>query len=321
MKIAIIGAGSVGTNLHHGFESKGIHTELIHARPLTAEKTAAENDPINDQMVNDKMVNDQMVNDQMVNDKMSNDQMVNAFDVYIYAVADNALRDVVEKIHAPKAIHLHTSGTMPIDVFGEDKPHSGVLYFFQSFSREVLIDDWSGIPCFIEGRNIDDIAAIYSLAQSLTSHVYEANQHDRERLHIAGVFANNFSNLMFRIAEDVLRDTQIPFQALLPLIDQTAAKVHSMSPAEAQTGPAQRGDGEVVLHHMEIIESLPEGVFYNSDIQFVYMMMSQIIQNISGKNADPKSLMEILSQALEESVGIKHTRQVQPKRRGKYPEE
>ena len=289
MKIAIIGAGSVGTNLHHGFALQGVNTELVHARPLTAEG--------------------------------ANESMVKGFDVYIYAVADNALRDVVEKIHAPQALHLHTSGTMPADVFGEDKPHSGVLYFFQSFSRDVLIDDWSGIPCFIEGRNIDDIAAIYSLAQTLTSHIYEANQHDRERLHIAGVFANNFSNLMFRMAEDVLRDTQIPFQALLPLIDRTAAKVHSMSPSEAQTGPAQRGDGEVVLHHMEIIEKLPEGVFFNSDLQFVYMSLSQIIQNISGQNFESKSLMEILTQALEASAGITHTRQVQPKRRGKYPEE
>ena len=223
MKLVIIGAGSVGSNLHHGLELKGINAELVHARPLTADPSAIETLP--------------------------------AADCYIYTVADHVLREIVSMVHAPKALHLHTSGSMPIDVFGKDKPHAGILYFFQSFSRENLIDDWSGIPCFVEGRDIDDIAAIYSLAQTLTSHIYEANQHDRERLHIAGVFANNYTNLMYRIAAEVLRDTSIPFEALLPLIDNTAAKVHALKPADAQTGPAQRGDEAVMAHHVEILNA------------------------------------------------------------------
>ena len=250
MKIAIIGAGSVGTNLHHAFALKGIKTELVHGRPLTDEKTSRE----------------------------AIEQLPQA-DVYIYAIADHALRAVVETVYAPKAVHLLTSGTMPMDVFGEDKPHCGVLYFFQSFSREVLIDDWSGIPCFISGRNIDDIAAIYSLAQMLTSRIYEANQHDRERLHVAGVFANNFSNLMYRMAADILSDTQIPFQALLPLIDQTALKVHSLTPKEAQTGPAKRDDKNVMAHHMEVLkESVPNSAFSPDEKAEVYALISRLIQ-------------------------------------------
>ena len=232
MKIAIIGAGSVGTNIHHAFELKGIHTELVHARPLTADPEAVKAVPM--------------------------------ADVYIYTVVDKVLAEVVSLIHAPKALHVHTSGTMPIDVFGADKPHAGVLYFLQTFSREALIDDWSGIPCFFEGRNIDDVAAIYSLAQSLTSRIYECSQRDRERLHIAGVFANNYSNLMYRIAADILKGTQIPFEALLPLIDQTAAKVHTLAPKDAQTGPAQRGDEAVMKHHLEILQATPYGEVYQA---------------------------------------------------------
>ena len=231
MKIIILGTGNVGTNLHHAFLLKNINAELLSSRDLTNLPSA---------------------------------------DVYIYAIADNALREVAEQVNAPKALHLHTSGTMPIDVFGADKPHAGVLYFFQSFSRTSLIDDWSGIPAFIEGRNIDDIAAIYSLAQNLTSRIYECPQRDRERLHVAGVFANNFSNLMYRMAADILRDTQIPFAALLPLIDQTAAKVHTLSPREAQTGPAQRGDEEVMKHHMEVLQK-PEQ-------KEVYRLLSELIK-------------------------------------------
>jgi predicted short-subunit dehydrogenase-like oxidoreductase (DUF2520 family) len=239
MKLVIIGAGSVGTNLHHGLELKGIKAELVHARPLTADPSAIETLP--------------------------------EADCYIYTVADHVLKEVVSMVHAPKALHLHTSGSMPIDIFGEDKPHAGILYFFQSFSRENLIDDWSGIPCFVEGRDIDDIAAIYSLAQTLTSHIYEANQHDRERLHIAGVFANNYTNLMYRIAAEVLRDTSIPFEALLPLIDNTAAKVHTLKPADAQTGPAQRGDEAVMAHHVEILNAK------NAALSEVYQALAALI--------------------------------------------
>ena len=232
MKIVIIGAGSVGTNLHHAFELKGMRTELVHARPLTADPVAV--------------------------------RAIPQADVYIYAVTDHVLEEVVGKVYAPQALHVHTSGTMPISVFKEDKPHAGVLYFFQSFNRVELIEDWSGIPCIIEGRRIDDIAAIYSLAQTLTSCIYEANQHDRERLHIAGVFANNYTNLMYRIAAEVLSDTQIPFQALLPLIDRTAEKVHMMRPEDAQTGPAQRGDEQVMQHHRELLATTPYAELYQA---------------------------------------------------------
>lgn len=239
MRIVILGAGSVGTNLHHGLQSKGIRAELVHARPLTSDPSALAALP--------------------------------QADCYIYAIADNALREVIAKINAPKALHLHTSGTMPLTVFGEDKPHAGVLYFLQSFNRTSLIEDWSGIPCFIDGKNIDDIAAIYTLAQCLTSRIYETNQHDRERLHIAGVFANNFTNLLYCIAKDILADTQIPFEALLPLIDRTAEKIHTIEPYDAQTGPAQRGDHAVMKHHEELLNTTPS-------YREVYQVLSALIE-------------------------------------------
>lgn len=246
MRIAIIGAGSVGTNLHHALEIKGVRAVLVHARPLTADPSAVDELP--------------------------------TADCYIYTVVDHVLAEVIDKVNAPKALHLHTSGSMPIEVFGKDKPHAGILYFFQSFSREILIEDWSTIPCFIEGRNIDDIAAIYSLAQCLTSHIYEANQHDRERLHIAGIFANNYTNLMYRMAEDVLRNTSIPFEALLPLIDNTAAKMHTMKPFDAQTGPAKRGDERVINHHLDVLKKMPNGAFNTSERYATYQALATLIE-------------------------------------------
>jgi predicted short-subunit dehydrogenase-like oxidoreductase (DUF2520 family) len=155
-------------------------------------------------------------------------------------------------------------------VFGADKPHAGVFYPFQTFSKTHIIEDFSTIPVFFEAKGIDDISAVYSLALSITSHVYETTQHDRERLHVAGVYACNFTNLMYTLAAELLSSTHIPFKALLPLIDETAAKIHSLSPREAQTGPARRADQSVIQHHMELLP--------NDELREIYQLLSEQIK-------------------------------------------
>ncbi len=226
MRIAIIGNGNVATSLHAAFSKKGIDAPMINSRELVSG---------------------------LVDEGISG-----LADVYIYAVRDEALREVIAAVHAPaRSVHVHTSGTVPISVFGEDKPHCGILYPFQTFSKAQPIDDFTDIPLFIEARNIDDVAAVYTLALTLSPRVIETTQADRERLHVAGVFANNFTNCMYRIAADILKGTSIPFSVLLPLIDQTAAKVHNLAPKDAQTGPAVRDDEQVIRHHIELLQSIP----------------------------------------------------------------
>ena len=232
MNIVIIGKGNVATNLDYAFRKKGIDCQMVSSREGL-------------------------------------DQLPQA-NVYIYAVRDEVLPEVAAQVVGMgKSLHLHTSGTMPITVFGEDKPHAGVFYPFQTFTKSRVIEDFSTVPVFFEARGIDDISAVYSLALTITSHVYETTQHDRERLHLAGVFTNNFTNLMFTIAAELLRNTHIPFSALLPLIDETAAKVHTLPPIEAQTGPAKRGDEKVMNHHLSLL---------NENQQKVYQLLSSEIQ-------------------------------------------
>lgn len=205
----------------------------------------------------------------MVNSREGLDQLPVA-NVYIYAVRDEALPSVVAQVvGVGKSLHLHTSGTMPITVFGADKPHAGVFYPFQTFSKARVIEDFSTVPVFFEARGIDDISAVYSLALSITNHVYETTQHDRERLHVAGVYACNFTNLMYTMAAELLRDTHIPFKSLLPLIDETAAKIHKLAPQDAQTGPARRGDENVMNHHMELLDE---------EQKKIYQLLSEAIQ-------------------------------------------
>ena len=232
MNIVIIGQGNVATNLDYAFRKKGIACQMVSSREGLDHLPAA--------------------------------------NVYIYAVRDEALPNVVAQVvGVGKSLHLHTSGTMPITVFGDDKPHAGVFYPFQTFSKARVIEDFSTVPVFFEARGIDDISAVYSLALTITSRVYEASQYDRERLHVAGVFTNNFTNLMYTMAAELLKNTHIPFSALLPLIDETAAKIHTLSPHDAQTGPACRGDENVMNHHLSLL---------TEEQQAIYRLLSDAIQ-------------------------------------------
>ena len=232
MNIVIIGQGNVATNLDYAFRKRGVACQMVSSREGL-------------------------------------DQLPPA-NVYIYAVKDEALASVVAQVQGrERSLHLHTSGTMPITVFGADKPHAGIFYPFQTFSKARVIEDFSTVPVFFEARGIDDISAVYSLALTITSHVYEATQQDRERLHVAGVFTNNFTNLMYTMAAELLKNTHIPFSALLPLIDETAAKIHTLPPRDAQTGPARRGDENVMNHHLSLL---------TEEQQAIYRLLSDAIQ-------------------------------------------
>ena len=225
MNIVIIGRGNVASNLDYAFRKKGVACQMVSSREGLEHVPAA--------------------------------------NVYIYAVKDEALPQVAAQVvNKEKSLHLHTSGSMSMSVFGADKPHAGVFYPFQTFSKARLIEDFSTVPVFFEARGIDDISAVYSLALTITSHVYETTQHDRERLHVAGVYACNFTNLMYTLAAELLKDTHIPFSALLPLIDETAAKIHSLAPRDAQTGPARRGDENVMKHHLDILPTAEQRELY-----------------------------------------------------------
>ena len=233
MRIIIIGRGNVAVNLQLAFQRKGITVPMLSSR------------------------------------EGLRDMDRNA-DVYIYAVKDHAMQEVIAQVHTERrALHLHTSGTLPMTIFGEDKPHCGILYPIYTFSKSKPIEDFTQVPVFIEAKGIDDITALYTLALNLTNRVYEATQADRARLHIAGVFANNFTNCMYGIAKELLRGSSIPFEALLPIIDETAAKVHTLDPKVAQTGPAIRGDRNVLAEH---IKNLP-----TDELREIYRTLSKYI--------------------------------------------
>lgn len=189
-------------------------------------------------------------------------------DVYIYALKDSVLTDVQAQIHAPQALHLHTAGSMPLSVFDSDKPHAGVFYPFQSFTKARLLS-FDTLPIFLEARMPEDYPALESLAGMITSQVFHADSAVRKRLHLAGVFANNFTNCLYRIGGDILRETGIPESVLLNLIDETAAKIHTIPPLEAQTGPSKRWDENVMAEHISLL--------HDDDLKQLYTLFSKNI--------------------------------------------
>lgn len=199
-------------------------------------------------------------------------------DIYIVAVKDSAMRDVIGRLcdgHR-NGVFVHTAGTMSMRLFEGRCERYGVLYPMQTFSKNKALD-FSDIPCFVEASDTDTLGIIRTLAEKLSRRVYELGESERRWLHVAAVFACNFSNACYTMAEDILQRHGIDFDVMLPLIDETTAKLHSLTPSEAQTGPAVREDHNVMDKHLNMLAG-------DSRLQGVYRMMSDIIIDNKRKN-------------------------------------
>lgn len=177
-------------------------------------------------------------------------------DLIIVCVSDSAISEVSNSLTSKEALIVHTSGSTPAEILNKHT-NFGVLYPFQTFSKEVDIDT-SAIPFFIEANTSDNEKALSEIASKISSNVRVLNSEQRLKLHLAAVFANNFSNHMFAIAKDILSEANLPFGILSHLIQETATKViHSADPASVQTGPAVRKNYNIMQQHNEILARKP----------------------------------------------------------------
>lgn len=171
------------------------------------------------------------------------------FDVAIVAVSDYAIAEVSKNIECPLVVH--TSGTTSIQ--GLKNPgRKGVFYPLQSFSKEKLID-FSKVPICIETEQKQDEKLLRFLSEYLGSDDYLMTSTQRNYLHVAAVFASNFTNHMYEIAKHLCDRYDVPFQILFPLIEETAQKIQQLSPNEAQTGPAKRNDLKTIRNHLHLL--------------------------------------------------------------------
>ena len=236
MKVVLLGAGNLATHLAKALKSNKLEIIQIFSRTIDSAQTLA-----------------QQINCDFTN-KIA-DISPNA-DLYIYALKDSVLNDVISKTGHFKGIHAHTAGSVDINIFEGKSKRYAVFYPLQTFSKtkDVIFAD---IPIFIEASSSEVEKNMVQLAKTIgcKHHIIDSTQ--RSQLHLAAVFACNFSNLMYGLAADIVGDANLDFDILKPLINETASKINFLSPIEAQTGPATRFDLDIIEKHKSLISDYP----------------------------------------------------------------
>ena len=192
-------------------------------------------------------------------------------DMIIIAVSDNAIENVAVSIGKFEGIVVHTAGSVGTDLLKDSFNNYGVFYPLQTFSKGIPVN-LQEVPFFIESSSHENTEAIKQVARSLSAKVYEADSHQRMLLHVAAVFASNYSNLMYTISSEVIKSSGLSQEVLNPLIMETARKATSGDPLKMQTGPARRNDTTTIEKHLETLASMPE-------YAELYRLLAEIISN------------------------------------------
>lgn len=235
MKVVFIGAGNVATHLVEELYHKSFDIVQVYSR--TAESAGALATKVDAMPVTDIK------------------SVVNDADIYIFSVKDSVLEEVASLLPANNGIWIHTAGSLPMNILCKYTSRFGVLYPFQTFSKNRPVD-WTDIPVFVEASDSESLSVLMDVAGELSDKVCELSSDKRRYVHLTGVFACNFTNHMYALSKQFLAKADLPFEAALPLIDETASKVHTLTPEEAQTGPAIRFDENIINKHLELIDDV-----------------------------------------------------------------
>lgn len=198
--------------------------------------------------------------------------------LFVLAVSDDAIEEVAQQLVLPEeATVVHTSGSQPLSALRRAATgYTGVFYPLQTFSRHRL-PDFHSIPICLESEDSEVLHRLTKLARRVSRHVALVSSAERQVLHVAAVFANNFTNHLLRMAEDLTEANQIDFSLLHPLIEETVVKALEDSPALAQTGPAARGDETTIKRHTKQLRS------FDPEYAKVYRVLTQHIRDMSGE--------------------------------------
>ncbi len=183
-------------------------------------------------------------------------------DVCLIAVSDEAIGPVSEKIPAGGYLVLHTSGATDVKAIS-DKHRRGVFYPLQSFSKNRPVC-YAEIPLLLEANPGKDAELLIRLAESFSQNHRFLGSEQRLKLHLAGTFVNNFVNHLYQIGYDICEENELPFELIKPLIRETADKIMDINPAEAQTGPAKRGDMPTLTKHLTVLPDTARKDIYNA---------------------------------------------------------
>lgn len=237
-RVSIVGAGNVGHNFGLAFKQAGYLIHEIYSRTQDS-----------------AIILSQRLNCNFTTELAKLDP---GADLYIIAVNDDVLPSIIEDFPFKDKLTVHTSGATALEAFeGKGFDDFGIFYPVQSFSKEDT-ESLAPIPICVEANKKENEGLLMAFGRSLSMKVYQLSSEKRKALHVAAVFANNFSNHMYTIAEELLDDSDISFDIIRPLIEKTANKIHKRKPGSIQTGPAVRNDQKIIQKHLDHLSSHPD---------------------------------------------------------------
>lgn len=251
MKIVIIGSGNAAAVLGRKLKSAGHQIiQVISRNAHAASALAYEWDTVSSNYIS---------------------AIKNDADVYLIAVSDDAIAEVVNELKLPGKIVAHTAGSVSKEILKNVSIHYGVFYPLQSLRKD--LNNPQQVPIFIDASDNETKLALEKLAQSISpGHVAAADADERMKLHVAAVMVNNFTNYLFALTEDYCKKEGLDFKQLLPLIEETVARLKNVSASQSMTGPAVRHDEETIQKHLKLLENHPQ-------IKKVYELLSDSINN------------------------------------------
>lgn len=237
MKVVIIGAGNVATHLAKALHAKNVQVAQVWSYHYNNALTLAN-----------------AVNAKAIEDLKDIDQQA---DVCLISVKDDAIAGTAAQLKGFKGLLAHTSGAVNMEALSGTTEHYGVFYPLQTFSKDKELS-FADVPLCLEANNGSSLAILKQLAEKLSNNSTEVNSEKRKILHLAAVFACNFTNHLYALAEEVLKANELDFAILRPLINETAAKVQYALPLTVQTGPAVRNDEQTMKKHEELLVKQPQ---------------------------------------------------------------
>ena len=245
--VVFLGAGNLATNLAKALYRKGFRIMQVYSRTEESARTLANE-----------------VEAEYITDLKG---VSNEARLYIISLKDAAFVELLPQITDGKqhALLVHTAGSIPMNIWEGHAERYGVFYPMQTFSKQRTVD-FRQIPVFVESNSAEDTRTLKDIASVLSENVYEADSEQRKSLHLAAVFTCNFTNHMYALAAGLLKKYGLPFEVMLPLIDETARKVHELEPRLAQT----RYDENVIGEHLQMLSDEP-------DMQELYRLISESI--------------------------------------------
>ena len=251
-KIAILGAGNLAWNLALALEDAGHEITEVYARDIHKAKEITER-------IYSATPKDDL------------DFSESRAELFILAIKDDALSEVADQLILPEgSVLVHTSGAMPVEVISQSSAsYVGVFYPLQSFTKGKKVD-FEEVPFLLESEDEGSLQLLKKVAKSLSQFVYVLRAKDRQAVHVAAVFASNFTNHMLRIAEEILHRQGLDREMLKPLIIESISKSLQLGAKKAQTGPAIREDYETLESHHHFLG-------YNEQLAEIYRLISQDI--------------------------------------------